>query len=255
MLRILNFVLLDILKNKIVLVYTLLLSALAWSTFALEDSSAKGILTMLNILLLTIPLVAILFSTIYLYNSAEFIELLLSQPIQRRTIWTSQFLGLSISLSFGFLIGAGIPILIFATPDVGLTMVLIGVFLTVIFVSIAMLSSILSRDKAKGIGISVLLWLYFSILFDGILLFIIFQFAEYPIEKLVLFLSALSPVDISRILILLKLDVSALMGYTGAVFKQTFGNSYGFLISFGILSFWALIPFLISLRMFNKKDL
>jgi len=96
--RIIKIILLDILKNKIVLAYTLILAALSWSSFALEDNSAKGLLTILNVILFTVPLVSILFATIYLYNSSEFIELLLSQPIKRRKIWTSLFLGLSLSM-------------------------------------------------------------------------------------------------------------------------------------------------------------
>ena len=35
----------------------------------------------MNVILFTVPLVSILFSTIYIYNSSEFIELLLSQPL------------------------------------------------------------------------------------------------------------------------------------------------------------------------------
>jgi len=94
--------LLDILKNKIVLGYTLILAVLSWSSFALEDNSAKGILTVLNVILFTVPLVSILFSTIYLYNSSEFIELLLSQPIKRRKIWLSLFFGLSLAMVLAF---------------------------------------------------------------------------------------------------------------------------------------------------------
>ena len=82
--RIIKIILQDILKNKIVLGYTLILAILSWSSFALEDNSAKGLLTILNVILFTVPLVSILFATIYLYNSAEFIELLLSQPVKRQ---------------------------------------------------------------------------------------------------------------------------------------------------------------------------
>ena len=114
--RIIKFIILDILKNKIILVYSLLLAVLSWSVFSLEDNSTKGILTLLNVVLLTVPLVSIIFSTIYVYNSSEFIELLLSQPIQRKKIWRSLFIGLSFSLVLSFLIGAGIPILLFS-PD------------------------------------------------------------------------------------------------------------------------------------------
>lgn len=255
MIRITKFIFLDILKNKIVLFYTILLAAFSWSAFSLEDNSAKGLLTLLNIILLTVPLVSILFSTIYIYNSSEFIELLLSQPIQRKTIWISLFTGLSLSLMVGFFLGAGIPILIFAPDKVGFMMLTIGCIISVVFVSIAFLSAIITRDKAKGIGISIMLWLYFALLFDGIVLFLSFQFAEYPIEKAMIGISALSPIDMARILILLNLDVSAMMGYTGAVFKNFFGTSTGLIISFAILLLWIVIPFLISLTKFKHKDL
>ena len=103
--RIIKIILIDILKSKIALAYTFILAILSWSSFALEDNSAKGILTILNVILFTVPLVSILFATIYLYNSSEFIELLLSQPIKRRKIWISLFLGLSISMILAFFVG------------------------------------------------------------------------------------------------------------------------------------------------------
>ena len=176
--RIIKFIVLDILKNKIVLVYTLILSILSWSVFSLEDSSTKGLLTLLNVILLTVPLVSVVFSTIYIYNSSEFIELLLSQPIKRSKIWWSLFFGLSSSLLLSFLIGTGIPILIYASSDVGLMMLLVGFFITTVFIAIAFLSSIITRDKAKGIGIAIMLWLFFALLFDGLILFVLFQFAD-----------------------------------------------------------------------------
>jgi Cu-processing system permease protein len=51
-----------------------------------------------------------------------------------------------------------------------------------------------------------------------------------------------NPVDLSRILILLKLDISALLGYTGAIFKKFFGSELGFLLSIGILLLWSILP-------------
>ena len=253
--RIGKFIVLDILKNKIVLVYTLILARLSWSVFSLEDNSTKGLLTLLNVILLTVPLVSVIFSTIYIYNSSEFIELLLSQPIRRSKIWFSLFFGLSISLLLAFFIGAGIPILFYAPSDVGIMMLLVGIFITVVFVAIAFLSSIATRDKAKGIGIAILLWMFFALLFDGVVLFLIFQFADYPIEKIMVGITALNPIDLARILILLHLDVSAMMGYTGAIFKNFFGNQVGIIAAFTILLLWVAVPFLISLRKFRKKDL
>jgi Cu-processing system permease protein len=252
---IIKFIVLDILKNKIVLVYTIILSILSWSVFSLEDNSTKGLLTLLNVILLTVPLVSVVFSTIYIYNSSEFIELLLSQPIKRSKIWWSLFFGLSASLLLSFFIGTGIPVLFYAPSDVGLMMLLVGFFITTVFVAIAFLSSIITRDKAKGIGIAIMLWLFFALLFDGLILFILFQFADYPIEKMMVAVTAFNPIDLARILILLHLDVSAMMGYTGAIFKDFFGTSLGIVIAFFILLLWIIVPFWISLLKFKRKDL
>ena len=124
------------------MVYTIIMILIGWSAFTLEDSSAKGILTLLNLILLTVPLVSILFSAIYIYNSAEFIELLISHPIKRKKIWLSLFWGLNSSLNTAFIIGAGIPLLIYAEASLSFLMIGIGILITIIFVSLAMLCTI-----------------------------------------------------------------------------------------------------------------
>ena len=224
--KIIKYVIIDILRNKIVLGYTLFLLLISLSIFNLEDNSAKGLLSLLNIILIIVPLVSILFSAIYVYNSAEFLELLVSQPLKRKTIWLSRFMMLGT-----------------------------GLLLTVIFVAIAMLAAVTTRDKAKGIGIAILLWLYFSLLFDGLVLFLLFQFADYPLEKAMIGVSMLNPIDLSRVLILLRMDVSALMSYTGAIFKDFFGTQKGLMLSFLVLAIWIIIPTWLSLRKFKRKDL
>ncbi|MEI6020772.1 MAG: ABC transporter permease subunit, partial [Bacteroidota bacterium] len=154
-----------------------------------------------------------------------------------------------------FVIGAGIPLLIYAPLDVGLIMILIGVLITTIFVALAFLSSVFTRDKAKGIGMAIMLWLFFALLFDGMVLFLLFQFSDYPIEKFMVIFSALNPIDLSRILILMHLDVSAMMGYTGAIFKQYFGTDLAISIVLVILLLWTMVPFIVSLIKFKRRDL
>lgn len=253
--KVVKYVILDILRNKIILAYTILLFVISFSVFSLEDNTAKGLLSLLNLELFIVPLVSIIFSTIYIYNSSEFIELLLSQPLRRKSIWLSLFSGLSISLVVAFFIGSGLPILYFESSLTGVIMILIGCLLSIIFVAIALLGSVMTRDKAKGIGMAIFLWLYFAIIFDGLVLFLLFQFSDYPLEKPMMFISALNPIDLSRIVILLRLDISALMGYTGAVFKDFFGTTKGFIASLAILFLWIIIPLILSLRIFRKKDL
>lgn len=253
--KIIKYVIIDILRNKIMLAYTIFLLLISFSIFNMEDNSAKGLLSLLNIILIIVPLMSLLFPAIYVYNSAEFLELLVCQPLKRKTIWLSLFAGLTISMAVSFFIGAGIPILLYQASATGIVMLATGIFLSVIFVAIAMLATVKTRDKAKGIGKVILLWLYFSIIFDGLVLFILFQFADYPLEKIMVGMIALNPIDLARILILLKMDVSALMGYTGAIFKDFFGTQAGTIISFMVLLVWIIIPTWLSLRKFNRKDL
>ncbi|MEO5650510.1 MAG: ABC transporter permease subunit [Ginsengibacter sp.] len=253
--KLLKYVIVDIVQNKIVLIYTLLLLIISLSVFNLENNAAKGLLSLLNIILIIVPLICIIFSTIYIYNSSEFIELLVSQPLKRRTIWLSIFSGLTSSLALAFFIGAGIPILLYHADATGFMMIAMGLFLTVVFVSIAMLAAGLTRDKAKGIGLSILLWLYFSLIFDALVLFFLFQFQDYPLENVMVIFSFLNPIDLSRIQILLQMDISALMGYTGAIFREFFGNNTGILLSFLGLSVWIIFPLMISLKKFKSKDL
>lgn len=253
--KIIKYVIIDILRNRIMIAYTLFLLLISFSVFNLEDNADKGVLSLVNIVLIIVPLVSIIFSTIYVYNSSEFIELLVSQPLKRINLWLSIFCGLALSLTLAFVVGVGLPILLFNPSSVGLVMILAGAFLSIIFVSIALLASVMTRDKAKGIGVAILLWFFFSLIYDGLVLFFLFQFSDYPMETPMIAFISLNPVDLARVLMLLKLDISAMMGYTGALFQSFFGGSMGMIYSIAILLLWAVVPAWISSRKFNRKDL
>lgn len=235
--------------------YTFFLLAMSFGIFNMDENATKGIMSLMNLVLIFIPLVSIIFSTIYVYNSSEFIELLVAQPLKRRSLWLSIYAGLALSLVLAFLVGVGIPVLIYDGTSTGFILLLSGVFQTLIFTGIALLASVITRDKAKGIGVSVLLWFFFTLIYDAIVLMLLFRFSEYPLEKPMIALSMLNPVDLSRILILLKLDISALMGYTGAVFSEFFGSASGMLLSGLVLFVWAIVPVWLSMKKFQRKDL
>ena len=255
MIKISKYVLYDIARNKVMIAYTLFLFIVSMCLFQMEENSSKAVLSLLNIVLIVIPLISLVFSTIHWYNSYEFIELMLTQPISRRKVLLSEYAGISSSLITAILIGVGIPIFIYNFNSTGLSLLLIGCLLSLIFTSIAFWASVKSKDKARGIGIALLLWFYFVLIFDGILLLFIFTFSDYPLEKITLALSSLNPIDLGRIFIMLHMDVSALMGYTGAIYKDFFGSSTGLLYTLCIMVIWIIVPLWLSLRSFRKKDL
>jgi Cu-processing system permease protein len=255
MLKLSRYVLYDILKNRIIIAYALFLFIVSLSMLQMEENSSKAMLSLLNIVLIVLPLVSLVFTTIHYYNSREFIELMLSQPLSRTRILLSEFAGVAISLLSAFFTGVGIPVLLFAANDTGFALLFTGGALTLVFTSVAFFASVVARDKAKGIGFSLLLWFYFALIYDGLVLLVLFTFSDYPLEKLTLVLSALNPIDLGRIFIMLKMDISALMGYTGALYKDFFGSATGILFTTGIMLLWVVLPLWLAVRRFNRKDL
>ncbi len=245
----------DILRSKVLIAYSLFLLLVSFSLFSMEENSSKSLISLMSVVMIIVPLVSIIFSTTYFYNAYQFIELLVAQPISRSSILLGEFLGVSVSLLTALLIGVGIPVLIYAPDSTGLVLMISGFALTLSFISLAFFSSVAMRDKAKGIGMSLMLWFYFSVIYDGLVLGILFSFNEYPLEKAVIALASFNPIDLGRIIILMKMDISALMGLTGAVYKQFFGSSFGIIYSLSIMLMWIIFPLLIALRIFRKKNL
>jgi Cu-processing system permease protein len=253
--RVIKYVFYDILRTRFILLYTALLLVSTLALFQLDSDPSKVVMSLFNIVLMVVPLVSIVFTTIHFYNSYEFIELVLAQPINRRVVFVGEYLAVTFSLCIAFAVGIGIPMIIYGMTASGLSLIFCGIVLTMVFVSLAFLASVLTRDKAKAIGIALLFWFYFSLIYDGFLLWFVYAFSDYPLEKLTLALIALNPVDLARVIMLLQLDISALMGYTGAFYKEFFGSSFGVIFSSFALFLWVAIPYLFALRIFSRKDL
>lgn len=129
-----------------------------------------------------------------------------------------------------------------------------GCALTAIFVGLALIFAIKFEDKARGMGAALFTWLLLTLAYDGLVLFLLQAFASYPLEKPVLAMMIANPVDLARVLLMMQLDASALMGYTGAVFERFFGGFAGVSIAAGALVIWSAIPFLLGRLYFRQKD-
>src|SRR5690242_20695132 len=105
MTRIIKYIFYDILRTRFILFYTFFLCISTFALFQLDSDSGKVVLSLLNIVLMVVPLVSVVFTTIHFYNSYEFIELMLAQPINRRVVFLSEYLSVSISLCMAYLVG------------------------------------------------------------------------------------------------------------------------------------------------------
>jgi Cu-processing system permease protein len=111
-----------------------------------------------------------------------------------------------------------------------------------------------NENRIKGFGFAILAWLFFAIIYDGIFLLTLSLLTEYPLEKFSLIATIFNPIDLSRILIMLKLDISALMGYTGAVFRNFLGANLGLITATLLLGMWVALPLIGIRRVALRKD-
>lgn len=229
--------------------------ALLW----LSTDLSKVTISTMNVVLVLVPLIATMFGIMYYYNSREFTELLLAQPVKRTDIFLGQYLGVAGSLSLSLILGIGLPYIlygIFASGEIWnfSTVLLVGVALSFIFSAIAFFIALKNENKIKGFGLGILVWLFLAVIYDGIFLLLLATFSDYPIENFAIGVSLFNPIDLSRILILLKLDVSALMGFTGAVFQKFLGNGAGMALAVGVLLLWVGLPVFGIKRVAERKD-
>lgn len=245
--KILKYSSFDLLRSRWTLFYLLFFLVFTSALLFLSGDLSKVVASLMNVVLILCPLIATMFGVMYYYNSHDFIELLLAQPLRRRSIFLGLFAGQAISLSLSLLLGIGIPFLlygIFRSPVIGNFSVLIwnGIALTVIFSAMAYWIALRNENRIRGFAVAIGVWLFFAVIYDGLFLLALSLLRDYPLERFSLIVSLLNPIDLARVLLLLKMDISAIMGYTGAVFQQFLGNTLGMAIAFSVLLVWIGIP-------------
>ncbi len=259
MFKILKYSFYDLMRSRWSYVYFLFYLALGFVLLFLNNNVSKAIITLMNIIIVLTPLIGTIFGVMYYYNSREFTELLLAQPLKRKQIFMGQYLGVAISLSLSLILGLGIPFMAYGLFKSAvifnfILLIVVGGFLNFIFVALSYNIALSNENKIKGFGYAILMWLFLAVIYDGVFLISLVIFNDYPLDKIALIASMLNPIDLSRILIILKLDISALLGYTGAVFKEFFGTNSGLFMSLFVLTLWVIFPVWRINAKVKKKD-
>lgn len=257
--KILKYDVRDLIRSRWLIGYTIFFVAVTDALLRFGGSAEKAMLSLVSITLFVVPLVSLVFGTVYLYNAREFTELLLAQPVNRRQLFGGLYLGLALSLSAAFVIGAGAPLLLEggldgATARAAAILLATGVALTCSFAAVAFVIAIRTDDRLKGLGVAIAVWLAAAIVYDGLVLIAVMMFGDYPIERPLLAAMFANPLDLARVLLLLQFDASALLGYTGAVFRDFFTGFTGAAVAAVALAGWIAAPVVLGLRAFRKKD-
>jgi Cu-processing system permease protein len=257
--RILRYELQNVRRTRAVLVYGLLLMAVTHALLHFGGGGSRAIVSLLNVVLVFVPMVSLVFGTVYLYSARDFIELLLAQPVSRQSLFAGIWGGLTLPLVLAFVLGTGLPFMWNGGLGDGtaaplLLLLLSGSLLTAAFTAVAMWIATRHDDRARGLGVALAVWVVVAIAWDGLILLVVASLGDWPLELPLLALSLANPVDAARVGLVLALDAPTLMGYTGAVTQRVLGLSGGAALTLAALGLWVIVPLSCARRRFRRKD-
>ncbi len=258
-------------RNRWIIASILLLSVLAIS-LTLLGSTPVGIIkaselsvTMVSLTSLSIyliPLIALMLSFDSIVGESErgTLLLLLTYPIRRWQIIVGKFLGHLSILTIAILIGYGIVALYYLIDDVGngqewlsyVLMMASSLLLGAVFIALGYLISVIVQQRATATGISLILWLFIVVFYDLILLGVLLADKTHVIQsKLLAILILFNPADVYRLFNLTGSDIVTLVSGMSGFTQADLLAPFALIIT---LILWSLIPLMLSIYIFNKRE-
>lgn len=222
---------------------------------------AKTSASLLNLVLILFPLVALFLGTSSMTSERGALELLLSQPVSRSEVMVGKFVGLALTLVASTLVGFGAAGLVIGArtggADVGRFLALTGLScaLEVAFLSVAMLLSALTSSRVRALGAAVAVWFTTVILYDLLVVGGAVLVGAKQLSAALVLLLFLNPVDLVRVLGIISLDSMTAFGATGASLIRMFGATGALVALVVALLAWMVLPLALALRRFRRADL
>lgn len=249
--------------------FTLLFAALVLglSYFGLAQSREVGLqgfarvtLGLMNLVLLVVPLTGLLLGVTSLTASGESLALLLAQPVTRGEVLAGKYAGLCFALAIAQALGFGGGGLVIAL-NAGADQLPGFVALTVISIALGMLSvaaalaiAAVFPDRLRALSAALLLWLLMVVAYDLAVLGATAMLNGLPLETVLFPALLLNPVDLCRVMVTLSLGSGALFGPTAAVLMKLFGSGPGLAVGAATLVLETVVPLLIAVRVFRRRD-
>lgn len=245
-------------KNRWFILYTICFTVLALLLLFLASSRdeiagfsgfGRTAASLINLVLLFVPLISIVTGAISISNEREngTLSYLLSHPVTKTEVFLGKFIGLLLPIWISIFLGFGLSGMVIALRGSGediskyLITALLSVLLAASLLSVGFLISVLSKKAAKAIGIAIFLWLAFLIFGDlGIMGTIVAM--DLDINQ-VFILSLLNPAEVFKIAAVLKISPRfEVLGPVGIYALRSFGYGGTFYLLFSILVLWIAIP-------------
>lgn len=246
----------DRIRNRWVLAVAVLFTAfaLAIAYFGAAQQGAIGfqgievtIASLVSLAIYLIPLIALIlgFDAIVGERERGSLDLLLSMPITRLELLLGKFLGLALALAVSTVAGFGLVGLLLAYqlgPDAVyhyLGFMVSAILMGLAFLSMAVAVSVVAGDRARSSGMAIVLWFFFVLVYDVVLLGILvlgegrFNLDFFPLLLL------LNPADIFRILNISGLEDMKTLHGLASILPESLANPW---LLGGIMAAWIAAP-------------
>jgi len=243
------------------------LLVLGLSYFGLAQSREVGFqgfarvtLSLMNLVLIIVPLTGLMLGVTSIAGAGESLALLLAQPVSRGEVLAGKFLGLAAALgvaqALGFGGGGVVVALNGGTEQVPgfLALTALSLVLGWITLAAAICIAALWPDRLRAMSAALLLWLLMVVAYDLALLGVTAILHGVPLQSLLFPALLVNPVDLARVLTTLALGSGAMFGPTSAVLAHMFGARGGITLGIAVLAVETTLPLVIAATMFRRRD-
>ncbi|MFI5183470.1 MAG: ABC transporter permease [Vicinamibacteria bacterium] len=250
------------------IVFALLALAVAASGYVLSGGHgvqdfARTAASLVQLVLLLVPLTALLIGVLSLAPDRGAAELLFSQPVARRTILLGKLLGLFEALvaaqALGF--GAAGVVVFWQSGNEGLAAFLMlfvsSAVLTAIFLSLAawLAATAIGRRRTRALALALVVWFVAVVLFDVAALGVASLLPSGPASRVLIVAVLVDPVDAVRTAALLGIEGAAAFGAASLAFLRFTKGPWGAATLIGLsLTLWIVGPTLAAMRRLQRTD-
>jgi Cu-processing system permease protein len=227
-----------------------------------QDFSRTAV-SLVQLVLLLVPLAALVFGSLALTSERGAAELLYSQPVARGRILLGRVLGVWAALSAAELVGFGLAGLVLSSQagaeGLDRFAVLAGtaVGITGVFLSIAaLLASGNTGRRTRVLALALVVWFLAVVLFDVVALGAASLLRSGSASRLLIWATLLNPVDAARTGALLAIEGTSAFGAASLALLRFTGGMAGAAAAVGAsLLLWLVVPFALAVRSLSRADL
>ena len=224
---------------------------------------ARTAVSLVQLVLLLVPLTALVIGVLSLAPERGAAELLFSQPVSRRTILLGKLLGLFQALAAAQAVGFGAAGAVVygqsGSEGLGGFLLLVGASLvtTAVFLGIAALLSAgaVGRKRTRALALALVVWFVAVVLFDLVALGLASVLPSGTASRVLMVSVIVNPIGAVRTGTLLGIEGTAAFGAASlALFRFTRG-AWGAGLVLGLsLFFWLVAPTALAVRRLRRAD-